>query len=218
MTDRRKACCLLTAVSAVLFAALILCVTLVDVRPIGPLDSRVGLATLNAAARDRIGTSAIWYTLSSLCGYLSLASAVGFACLGLYQWITRKRLRRVDRDLYLLAAFYALVLMAYLFFEVVVINHRPVLSDGTLEASFPSSHTVLALCFLGAAIPRLATRLRKRPWRTLSVTACALVMALAVISRTLSGVHWLTDILGGLLLSGVLLGAYGVVSSLIPRD
>jgi undecaprenyl-diphosphatase len=39
---------------------------------------------------------------------------------------------------------------------------------------------------------------------------CVLVAAVTVAARMMSGVHWLTDIIGGVLLSCVLLGLFAL--------
>ena len=202
----------LSALSLLLFGTLILLLVCVDVRAIGPLDSSVGLASLNAAVRDAIGESPLWYDISEVSGLLSLAVAAGFALLGLFRLFRTRSLKKVGIDVYLLGALYVVVMAAYLLFEVWVINSRPVLQDGVLEASFPSSHTVLALTVLLSAADWCVRTLKQRYLRTASAAACIGLALLTVVGRFLSGVHWFTDILGGVLLSASLLCLYLALS------
>ncbi len=191
--------------AAFLFFTLL--VKIVDVKPIGPQGSRVGFAALNQAMRDLIGDSGAWYTVTELMGYAALGVVALLGLMGLIQLVQRKSLRKVDAALLVTGAYFVLVLAIYVLFDKVVINCRPVLEDGKLEASYPSSHTVLALCVMGAAA-LLAGRWLKGRALGLVRLGCVLFMAVMVIGRLLSGVHWFTDILGGILLSAALISLY----------
>ena len=173
----------------------------VEVRPIGPQASRVGFATLNEWAHNLIGVRLSLYTLTDWLGLVPIGVALGFAALGLTQWIRRKRLLRVDRSLLALGIFFAAVMAVFLFFELVVINYRPVLIDGRLEASYPSSTTLLVASVMPAAAMQWRARIQNRGLRRLVVPATFAFVAFTVIGRLLSGVHWITDIIGGALVS-----------------
>ena len=97
----------------------------------------------------------------------------------------------------MLAIFYCVVLATYVLFEKVVINYRPVVLDEGLEASFPSSHTLMALCFTISAI-LVNKELFKDKTKIINCGLFILGMAVA-ITRLFSGVHWFTDIVGGFL-------------------
>ncbi len=191
-----------------LFALLILLLYTADVADIGPLGSSVGLSTLNGSLRDAIGQSELWYAVSEWMGYLSFLSAALFFGIGVFQLCTRKSLRQVDPDLYVLALLYAAVAVFYVLFEVFAVNDRPILVDGALEASFPSSHTMLVCSLMGGAAYQALRRLSKAWLRYSALTLCTLLAAATVVGRLLSGVHWFTDILGGLLLSTALVLTY----------
>ena len=181
-------------------------VRLVDVQAIGPDGSSVGFAALNGYVHALTGVHMTLYTITDWAGLVPIAVALGFAVLGLVQWIKRKRLLLVDRSILALGVFYVIVIAVYLLFEVVVINHRPVLINGYLEASYPSSTTLLVTCVMPTAMLQLRARLRHRTVRRCVLLAIAVFIALMVIGRLLSGVHWITDIIGGALFSsGVVL-------------
>lgn len=180
----------------------------IDVQPIGPRGSCVGFAELNKAVHDFTGVHMPLYVLTDWLSLVPLGIVPGFALLGLWQWVERKRLLAVDRSILVLGGFYALVLGVYAFFEKVVVNFRPVLIDGALEPSYPSSTTVLVLCVLPTAMLQLKGRIKQERIRRGVMLAMAAFMALMVTGRVLSGVHWFTDIVGGALLSGGLVMMY----------
>lgn len=183
-------------------------VSVVDVQPIGPEKSCVGFAAVNGPVHDFFGVHFSLYHLTDWLGLVPVTFGMGFAVLGLIQWIKRKHFLRVDRSLLALGVFYILVLAAYLFFEGHAVNFRPVLIEGRLEASYPSSTTLLTLCVMPTAWMQLRSRMRAGVGRKV---VCYLITAFTVfmvIGRLLSGVHWLTDIIGGVLLSAGLVVLY----------
>jgi len=187
----------------VFFAAFLLWTALVrfvDVQSIGPQSTTIGLASVNGFVRDLIGVQMQLYTVTDWLGLIPIAFMFGFAILGLTQWIKRKRLSAVDRRILALGILYAAVFAAYLLFERFTVNFRPILIDGRLEASYPSSTTLLVL----TVMPTAAMQFRSRRW----VGLLHLFSFLMVAGRLLSGVHWLTDIIGGILLSISLVKAY----------
>lgn len=193
----------------ILFLLLIAAIKFADVKPIGPQGSEIGLATLNGKIREIFGFNHIWYNITDLLGKVSILVACFFAVLGLYQLIKRKSLKKVDRDIWLLACVYIVSAVAYVFFEKCIINYRPIiLEENLLEASFPSSHTVLVICFVGTALHQFAHRIKDIKLKNIFVAACAVIICVMVIGRLISGVHWFTDILGGVLLACSIVFAY----------
>ena len=210
MTDKKNAkkYFIFGAISFVLFAILTVLVKTVDVKPIGPLGSEIGLSGINIYFRDLIGVNMTLYNVTELLGYLAIAVAAYFAGLGVGQLAKRKSIKAVDRNLIVLGGFFVAVACAYLLFEIAVINYRPIITDGELEASFPSSHTMLSFCVFGAAIHQLLNRISNKALRAASASVCAVLIAATVVGRLLSGVHWFTDIIGGILISISLLMFY----------
>ena len=204
-------------IAAILLGAFVVwtaAVRLVDVQPIGPQGSAVGFATINGWVHSLAGVHMFLYTVTDWLGLVPIGVAMGFALLGLIQWIKRKHLRQVDYSIIVLGGFYLLVMAAYVLFEVFVINYRPVLIDGCLEASYPSSTTMLALCVMPTTLMQLNARIKSQTlkrWVGFGITAFILFM---VIGRLLSGVHWFTDIIGGALLSAGLVMLYYSITSL----
>ena len=177
------------------FALWTAAVCLLDVQPIGPNGSSVGFAALNGAVHAALGVHWLLYALTDWLGLVPMGFVFGFAILGLMQLIRRRSLGKVDRDILALGGFYLVVLAAYLLFEKFAVNYRPVLIDGFLEASYPSSTTMLTLCVIPTAMLQLG-----------------IFTAFMVVGRLLSGVHWLTDIIGGALLSAGLVALYAAMA------
>ena len=204
-------------IAAILLGAFVVwtaAVRLVDVQPIGPQGSAVGFATINGWVHSLAGVHMALYTVTDWLGLVPIAFAIGFALLGLIQWVKRKHLRQVDFSILVLGGFYLLVMAAYVLFEVVVINYRPVLINGYLEASYPSSTTMLVLCVMPTTLMQLNARIKNQTlkrWVGFGITAFILFM---VIGRLLSGVHWFTDIIGGAVLSAGLVMLYYSITSL----
>ena len=210
MTDKKNAkkYFIFGAISFVLFAILTVLVKIVDVKAIGPMGSEIGLSGINIYFRDLIGVNMTLYDVTELLGYLAIAVAAYFAGLGVGQLAKRKSIKAVDRNLIVLGGFFVAVACAYVLFEIVVINYRPIITNGELEASFPSSHTMLSFCVFGAAIHQFLNRISNKALRVTLVSVCTVLIAATVIGRLLSGVHWFTDIIAGILISVSLLLFY----------
>ena len=194
-----------------LFLLLILLVKTVDVAAVYPDVPEIGLSRLNMAVHDLFGENLGWYKVTNILGYLAILIALGFAAIGGLQLVYRRSVLKVDKEILLLGALYIVTILFYILFEKVVVNYRPLLMPGGEgpEASFPSSHTVLSCVILGSGLLLVKKYARKNKTIKLVLTVVfAVMLALIVAGRLLSGVHWFTDIVGGLLLSAALLNAY----------
>ena len=203
---KRKFCIALGLLAA--FALWTIAISLIDVQPIGPQEATVGFATLNSMLHRLTGVHMQLYTITDWLGLVPVVFVFGFAFLGLAQWIKRKSILKVDRSILILGAFYIVTLTAYVFFESYVINYRPVLIAGFLEASYPSSTTLLVLCVMPTAIMQLRGRIKNHTLRNAVTSAITAFIVFMVAGRLVSGVHWLTDIIGGILLSAGLVMIY----------
>ena len=191
-------------------------VRLVDVQPIGPRGSAVGLATLNGFVHRLTGVHMALYTVTDWLGLVPLFIAFGFALLGLAQWIKRRHILRVDRSILALGGFYLAVIAAYLLFERFVVNYRPVLINGYLEPSYPSSTTLLVMCVMPTTLLQLKSRIQNPALRRFVLLLLGAFTAFMVLGRLLSGVQWFSDIVGGALVSGGLVLLYHAVGG--PRE
>lgn len=184
-----------------------------DVQAIGPNNTTVGLATVNRFVHNLTGVHLSLYVITDWLSFVPLGFVIGFALLGLGQWIKRKQLTKVDRSLLVLGGFYMVVIAVYCFFEIIPVNDRPVLINGQLEASYPSSTTMLVLCVMSTAKMQLNRRIGNAVLRQSVNFAMVTFIVLMVTGRFLSGVHWFTDIVGGALVSISLIKIYQIFES-----
>ena len=176
----------------------------VDVRAVGPMESAVGFASLNQVIHNLTGTNMMLYTMTDWLSIVPFAVCGLFGVIGLVQLIRRKSLAKVDRDIIALGVFYIIVIGAYALFEIVPINYRPVLIEGVLEVSYPSSTTMLVMCVMPTAAMQVGRRVRNMEIRRWAAAVIWIFTVFMVVGRIMSGVHWITDIIGGILLSTAL--------------
>ena len=155
-----------------------------------------------------IGVNLLLYEITDWLGLVPFGFVFGFAIFGLAQWIRRKDFLKVDRSLLVLGGFYIVVMVVYILFEMFVVNYRPVLINGHLEASYPSSTTTLVLCVMPTAIMQFQMRVKSIRFRRIIAVTISVFTVFMVIGRLMSGVHWITDIIGGFLLSAGLVMLY----------
>ena len=174
---------------------------------IGPEETSIGLATINGMIHETTGVQMIWYEITSYLGILSILVGLCFACIGSVQLIRRRSLLKVDAEILSLGCLYVILAVLYILFELVVINERPIIMPGDehVEASFPSSHTLLSFVIFGSAMIVIGKYVRNRSLCNLIQVLFGILILIAVFGRLLSGVHWFTDLLGSLFLSAALL-------------
>ena len=189
----------------------------VDVQAIGPQESSVGFATINQFVHNLTGVHMALYTITDWLGLVPLIFVMGFGTLGRIQWIQRKHLLKVDYNILVLGGFYTVVMAVYVLFEMLVVNYRPVLINGYLEASYPSSTTMLVMCVMPTAIMQFNARIKNIVLKRFLASVIIAFIVFMVIGRLVSGVHWFTDIIGGALLSAGLVMMYRSIISLEVR-
>ena len=188
-----------------LWTVLIQCL---DVQAVGQNGTKIGLAGFNVWFHQLTGVHMTLYTITDWLGLVPIFICMCFGVLGLVQLIKRRSLRKVDADILLLGVYYVLVIACYLIFEMIPINYRPVLIEGRLEASYPSSTTLLVL----SVMPTLMFQVYRRAVNSMLRKAVAVFVfafsAFMVIGRLISGVHWATDIVASVNLSAGLFMLY----------
>lgn len=200
---------IITGVLFLIFILYTVLVMFVDVRAIGPQGSEVGFASVNKFFLDTIGGyHSLPYEISDVLGKIALAVVAAFAVVGLVQLIQRKSILKIDSSILVLGCYYVVVMACYVFFEVFIVNYRPVILEGSLEASYPSSHTVLVCCVMTTAIMQCIRLIKNTVIRNAAVIVSGLMIVAMIVSRLLSGVHWFSDIIGGILLSAALVWLY----------
>ena len=190
------------------FAIWTVLIMTVDVRAIGPEGTRVGFATFNGWFHTLTGVHMRLYTVTDWLGLVPIGVCIGFGVLGLVQLIRRRSLLKVDADIILLGIYYIAVVFGYLFFEMVPINYRPVLIGGYLEASYPSSTTLLVLSVTPTLTFEIDRRVKRRSVKMTVKVLAILFAAGMALGRLIAGVHWATDIIGAVWLSFGLFTVY----------
>lgn len=193
--------CILLVLLSIIYTILVKCV---DTSIIGPNGSVVGFSSLNSFVFNLTGNNMTLYKITEILGIIPILIALMYAVIGLIQVIDRKSLK-VDKELIALGILYIIVILIYVFFEKCIINYRPVLIDGILEASYPSSHTLLSICICGSAL--LINKYlfnNKKIYKYINIVSI-ISMVLIVLGRLLSGVHWASDIIGSIIISITLL-------------
>jgi len=210
---RSKNSLIISVATLIAFALWTVAVCFVDVQQIGPGGSSVGLAGINGFIHRLTGVNFTLYNITDWLGLVPFLICAAFGVLGLTQWCKRKSIRKVDWNILALGIFYIVTFAAYLLFEHVVINRRPVLINGILEASYPSSTTMLTLCVMSTTLLQLHQRIKKKALRNGMCFAIYAFTSFMVIGRLICGVHWFSDIVGGALLSAGLVMMYHYICS-----
>ena len=205
MNKKRNFCISISLILvAVVFTIL---VKVVDVKQVGVIGTSIGFATVNQLVFKSIGVNMIWYHITDCLGLVPIFMAMVYSLIGLIQLIKRKSLFKVDKEVILLGFFYIIVISIYIFFEKVIVNYRPILINGFLEASYPSSHTLMTICLCGSSIIVNKKLFNNKITKFIDVLSLAIIF-ITVIGRFISGVHWFTDIIGGILISIALLMSF----------
>ena len=127
------------------------------------------------------------------------------------QLLKRRSLFKVDCDIIILGIYYIVVIFGYLIFEMIPINYRPILIEGIMEASYPSSTTLLVLGVMPTLVEQMERRCEKAILKRSVKIMSVCFSAFMVLGRLISGVHWFTDIVGSVMLSSGLFFVYKAV-------
>ena len=185
----------------ILFAVWTVLIQTVDVQAVGQNGTDIGFASLNTWFHKMTGVHMWVYTVTDWLGLVPIFICIIFGAVGLVQLIKRRSLLKVDKDIILLGIYYILVIFGYLIFEMIPINYRPILIEGRMEASYPSSTTLLVMSVMPTLAFQVYRRIRNTKVRYVLYTFTVLFTAFMVVGRSVAGVHWLTDIAGSVLLS-----------------
>ena len=180
----------------------------IDVQNAGPNGTEIGFATINVWFHRLTGVHLLVYTITDWLGLVPIIICMCFGVLGLVQLVKRRSLFTVDSDILMLGVYYVVVILGYLLFEMVPINYRPILIDGNLEASYPSSTTLLVLTVMPTLKYQSDRRIANPVIRKVIMVFVIVFAAFMVIGRLISGVHWATDIIGSVFLSSGLFTIY----------
>ena len=211
MKKSEKKNLLIGSIFLAMFAVWTALIQMVDVQPLGQNATNIGFATFNCWFHHFTGVNMAIYTITDWMGLVPVVICLIFAGIGLVQLIKRRSLFRVDADIMILGVYFVIVFLAYAIFEMIPINYRPILIEGIMEASYPSSTTLLVLSVMPVLIEQIQRRLSGIGVKRIITIAAIAFSVFMVTGRLISGVHWFTDIVGGVLLSAGLFTVYKAV-------
>lgn len=198
---RGKTILLSGVITLIMFGVWTALIQTVDVQPAGQNGTDIGFANMNLRFHELTGVNMTLYSITDWLGLVPIAVCMIFAVLGAVQLFTRRNLLKVDADILLLGIYYIIVIFCYLIFEMIPINYRPIPIDGHMEASYPSSTTLLVLSVMPTLMFQSHRRIKRTGIKYPIYIFSALFSLFMVTGRTVAGVHWLTDIIGSVLLS-----------------
>ena len=209
-----------SGISGLLVMILIVLVRFVDVRPIGPEGTSIGLSRLNSFFFRLSGVNILWYHITDWLGVAAILVAFLFAMAGFVQLIKRRSILKVDHEILALGGLYIVVIGLYVLFEIVIVNYRPIIMPDGIhpEASFPSSHTMLVCVIMGSAIMLIGKYVKEKQLCRVLRGFYSAIIGMTVIGRLIAGVHWFTDIVGGVLISIFLLSLFSEVLERTRRN
>ena len=187
-------------------------IQITDVQSVGQEGTTVGFATINVWFHKLTGVHMSLYHITDWLGLIPVFVCMMFGIFGLVQWIKRKHLLKVDLDILILGIYYIVVIAGYLIFEMLPINYRPILIHGLLETSYPSSTTLLVLCVMPTLKFQVNLRMKNVAVKKITGFTASAFSVFMVIGRLVSGVHWLTDIVGAVLFS---VGIFNLYKSVV---
>lgn len=203
ISTKQKMWLILSLVFFVGFVIFTLLVKFVDV-------GQVGLEHVNQFFLQHCGRQIFWEQVTDWIGYFVVLSMVGIVAWQIVQWVQRKSLRRIDQNLIMFDIIVVCLVLVYIFFELVVVNCRPELDNGVAKASYPSSHVMLFVTVLPMLIWQMWHYLKNKSLRIVLTVILSICLIVGIIGRMLSGVHWFTDIVGGIMISCCLICGYMV--------
>ena len=192
-------------------------VKVVDVKQVGVNETSIGFWAVNQFVFNLFGVNMIWYHITDWIGLVPIFMSMAYALIGFVQLVKRKSLFKVDKEIIILGIFYIIVIGLYLFFEKVIVNYRPILMDGFIEASYPSSHTLMTICLCGSSIIVNRKLFNNKITKFMNILSIAIIL-ITIIGRLISGVHWFTDIIGGIFISIALLMTLYSTINLIKKE
>jgi len=192
----------------ILFVALTLSLLFIDVKVINETDKEIGLAFINKLSNN-VSYNEFLDKISDIFMILSIGFILFLAIKGLVQLVKRKNILKVDKEILVFGGVVVLMAVLWITFDrLFIINYRPILIDGELEASYPSTHIMIVTFTMLSSIDLLIKYIQNKKIRYTSSVTVWLCIGLTIVLRFASGMHWISDCLGGFILGAILYYVY----------
>jgi undecaprenyl-diphosphatase len=179
----------------VLFIILMLLLN-VDKAVIAESGKEVGLSHINNLVSYSYKENIDFMT--DLLMYITFTVVVFEAGLGLYQLIKGKSLFKVDIEIIIFGIALVVMVALWLLFDYVIkINVRP---THEAEGSFPSTHVLITTFLALASHAFICYQYENKFAKYGSLLIAVSIIALVLFGRVASGMHYITDVTGGLFL------------------
>ena len=191
---------LIPLVLFITFTVMVRCVDAHYIEDVGYL----GFYTLNMNVNEfvRQQDNHLFDVLTDILLFLSLATVLPFAIIGIHQLVKRKSLAKVDPLIYFMLGAYILSVVHYVTFILTSINASPLSTPDEIKQSYPSTHVFIFITYLFVALTGLFRYIKMSKVAKISaICVVSILSIIMVIFRLYSGQHYLTDIIGGVLLA-----------------
>lgn len=150
-----------------------------------------------------------WEKITDIILITAIAILGVFAILSLTEWVKRKSLKKVDKELLAMLPSLALMAITYFIFDkLFILNTRP---NGSGEPSFPSTHTMVTATIFLMTMFALPKYIKNKSLRIILDVVMAILIVLVSIGRVAANMHWVSDVVGGLIFSVLFAGVYVVI-------
>ncbi|MBQ3436419.1 phosphatase PAP2 family protein [Candidatus Saccharibacteria bacterium] len=137
-----------------------------------------------------------WELITNIILISSFVVLAVFAVLGLVQWISRKSLKKVDKQLLWMPLPLLLMAITYVVFDkFIILNVRP---NGSGEPSFPSTHVMVVATIFFVVALALPKYIKSKTARIVLELFIAALIGLTCVGRVVSQMHWISDTIGAL--------------------
>lgn len=208
----------ITAGLFTLFAIFTILVKFVDTSLVVATNTKIGFSSINKPIFEALGTSDVWNTISLILFIFAGIVVFTLAIIGIKEWLTHKQLSKVNHKILFLLGLYTLTAIFYFLFEILTVNYRPLLDEGLVKLSYPSSHTLLICVICLSACLIVPDYIKNKPLKITITCILIAISILAPLSRLLAGMHWFTDVVGSLILSVALVMCYYSSTCLIKKQ
>ena len=173
--------------------------------PIGDLGS-INLRALNNGFRGLFGYEQggyfrSLYLITEGLGVVSILACLFWTGMGIKDLIKYRDINDVDKSIFATWLLYVLALIVWRVTLKISVSYAPVSvhPKSALVVSFPCGNTFLIIISMCSSIYLIGYFLEEKKKLVLALrVACIAILALGIIFRTVSGVNWLTDILGAI--------------------